>query len=549
MESIDIRQSLPAETKKLANDQRRRQLHILNILLLIILLGLFLLSFSRVINYEQDINRTGFTVQGRLAVPVLEMQPQHQKVVLTAIVAHGFSGSKELMSSIGVELAHAGIAVYLFDFPGHGQSLVPAHLDDQGSPDTGDNLTVLDEVVQYVRKHQRSPMVLLGHSMGSAVVGSYALAHKDDTDLAATILLSPVGQERPTQQDPQNLLLLVGQNDLPVTLTNSARLLQQGCKLAQTPALSSPQECGAPGGGTGRRAVVLPGLNHLTILNSATTFDEMLKWLHRIDSGVKTTDMRSNLRLFWLIFGAVSILLAIFPLSALLIDIFDISAAVRVLSGLDVGIYTLCLLIGVGSAIAIQYAWLPFSFLRIALADYVSGYFLIVSLVSGLLFLLLRRKVAIAPLSQVVRQCALGVLIAVVLYLTLGELLTFAWQRFSITFTLPRVWRFLVLFVLVLPAFLLDEGVSRGYQERNAVRGILVSVLFKALLVVGLFVSLRLTPGISFLSIVLPLLAILFIVLLGYTAQAYISGRAALAGAILSALLTAWCLASSFPIT
>src|SRR5437588_188847 len=105
--------------------KRYRYHYALNALLLIILLSLFVFGFNRVTNYETNVTRSTFVVQSPMPIPVLEMYPEHKETPLVAIVAHGFSESKDLMTGFGIELARAGITTYLFDFPGHGQSSVP----------------------------------------------------------------------------------------------------------------------------------------------------------------------------------------------------------------------------------------------------------------------------------------------------------------------------------------------------------------------------------------------------------------------------------------
>src|SRR5262249_15682382 len=139
----------------------------------------------------------------------------------------------------------------------------------------------LGEVVAYVRTHANKPpdIILLGHSMGSAAVGDYAMIHANEPDIVATILVSPVGQEYPTLQQPRNLLILAGEDDIPGAISDSQRLIQEACNLSGRQ--SSPVECGDPMHDTGRRLSTLSGLNHLTILNASSTFQEMLHWLQR----------------------------------------------------------------------------------------------------------------------------------------------------------------------------------------------------------------------------------------------------------------------------
>lgn len=548
-----LKRSIIQNTRQYEEQKRRRRNRRgRNIVLLLLFLGMFVLGFNRVIAYEDNISRRTFTVEGNLPVPVLEMYPATGETSLVAVVAHGFSGSKELMASFGVELARAGVTAYLFDFPGHGESPVPLANDTFSGRSFQDNIIAVGEVVAYARTHNRATshpnIILLGHSMGSAAVGDYAMAHPDEGDIAATILISPVGQEHPTLTQPKNLLILAGDSDIPYAISNGLRLYQAGCGQGIADIKTTPVQCGNPADGTGRRVVVLPGLNHITILNSSSTFQEMVNWLHgAFPQAVDTSHMQSNLRLFWLLFAVIGILLAVFPLCSLALDAFDIFGRPRSFRGQDVLFFDLCVIVGIAAAIAIQYAWRPFSFFHVLLTDYVSGYFFFIALVTALGIYLIRRMIPLPPFRQTTKQIILGVLLALFLYLTLGQLVTFAWQRF--TFTLPRLWRFALIFIVIWPLFLLDEGINRGYQEHGVLRGVLASLGFKALLAAGLFASIVIVPGLSFLGIVLPVLVLVFLMMVAFCTQLYTSGRAAITAATFSALVMAWCMSTTFPIT
>ena len=250
---------------------------------------------------------------------------------------------------------------------------------------------------------------------------------------------------------------------------------------------------------------------------------------------------------FWLLLGVAGILLAMFPLFSLVVDMFDINGTPRPFRGQDVLFFDLCAIVAIAVTIAIQYAWRPFSFVHVILADYLSGYYFFTALVLALLVFLVRRILPMPLFRQVVRQILVGILLWLVLYFTLGQLATFAWQR--ITFTLPRLWRFAIISLLLWPLFLLDEGINRGYQEKGTIRAIAASLAFKALLVVGLLAAIFFTPGLDFLSIVLPTLVLIFLLLVAVGTQLYASGRAAITAATLSALILAWSMSTTFPIT
>jgi len=252
-------------------------------------------------------------------------------------------------------------------------------------------------------------------------------------------------------------------------------------------------------------------------------------------------------RLFWLLLGVVGILLAMFPLSSLALDLFHLYGTPQPFRGQDVAFFDLCAIVGIAVAIAIQYFWRPFGFVHVPLVDYVSGYFFFTAAVLALLVYIVRGMAPIPFFRQTTKQIFVGVLLWLFLYLTLGQLVSFAWQR--ITFTLPRLWRFGIIFVLIWPLFLLDEGINRGYQEQGTIRAIPASLAFKLLLVLGLFVAILITPGLDFLSTVLPVLVLIFLLLVAFGTQIYSSGRAAITTATLSALVLAWGMSTTLPIS
>lgn len=521
----------------------------LNLVFLVLFSALAILGITRVFAYENGIARSSFSIRGTYTVPVLEVRPAGGETSLVAIVAHGFAGSKELMVSFGVELARAGITAYLFDFPGHGESTDAIPVSSYNGANGQINVIALSEVIDYVRTHNsvsRAPkIVLLGHSMGTAAVGDYSLAHADP-DIIATILVSPVGQENPTATQPRNLLLLAGQNDLPYSLSDSTRLQRQGCGLSGSQPV--PVQCGDPTRGSGRRAVVLPGLNHITILTASETFHEVLQWLQRTDpQQVNTGKMDFDQRLLWLLVAVVGILLAVFPFASLALMFSGVNVSASTVEGRNVFIAFACTIIGIGAAVAIQYYWQPFAFLHILLTDYVSGYFFFTALIISMLFFLIRRALPLPSFAQGGRQLLIALLLVALLYFTLGQLSTFAWQRF--TLNIQRLWRVPIIFLMVWPIFLLDEGMSRGYQEIGILRALTTSILFKMLILIGLVVSIFLIPGLGFLSILLPILALLFVFFIALCTQIYRNGRAALTGATFCALFLAWIMATTFPIT
>ena len=523
----------------------------LQILILFVQLGLFLLGFHGVVSYETPITRQTLSLTLPQAVPVIEMYPGHKETSLVAVVAHDFMTSKDMMSGFGEELARAGVTTYLFDFPGYGDATTPAHGRSTSTVvDEKANQKAFAAMVDYVRHHNKvtktPQIVLIGHAMGATVVANYAMGHSDDDDLLATILVSPVWQGHPSINDPPNLLLLVGENDLAASQQDGNRLMREGCQLQAGQPLPDEKTCGILAIGGGRREVVLPRLNHVSILNASSTFQASLAWLHQINANVKTTNVDADDRQLSLFIGLVCIVLAIFPLCSLLIDIFQIKSTTRLLSGRDVVIYQLILVVSIAVALLVQWYWQPLRFLQIDFADYIGGYLFITALVMGCLSLLLKKRLPVPAFKQWALQIVLGVVLALFLYLTLGELMTFAWVH--LTLNLPRFWRFLILFVLILPIFLFDEGINRGYQENRKLLSVFSSLLFKGLLLAGLVIAYHVTPQQEAISLLLPSMAFIFLLLIAFCFQFYQSGRAAFAGALFAALVFTWYITALCPI-
>ncbi|HET8842960.1 MAG TPA: hypothetical protein VFN35_15965 [Ktedonobacteraceae bacterium] len=260
-------------------------------------------------------------------------------------------------------------------------------------------------------------------------------------------------------------------------------------------------------------------------------------------SHLNTTDSA----LPWLILALVSGVFASFPLSAILIDIFDINGTPRSRKGQNVFFFMICVLAGSAGAEAIQYGWQLFGLLDGLLPYAIGSYFFLVALVTALLIFLVRRVLPVPVFRQVTRQLFVALVLGTILHFALGQALTNAGHPW--TLKLEQVWRLPIFFVLIWPIFLLDEGISRGYQERGVIRSMMVSLLFKALLLCGLLVGTLLVPDLRYLNNLLLPLGVLFAFLTTLCTQIYSSGRAAITTSTLCALMLAWFATVTFPVT
>jgi dienelactone hydrolase len=166
------------------------------------------------------------------------------------VVAHGFGGSGRLMTAFADTLARHGFAVVLLDFAGHGRNT-------HRWRDTAALNADLDVAVAYLRGIpgvNPARIYVVGHSMGAEAVTTYAASHPE---IAGTVAIS-LGAKPAAL--PHRLLLLVG-----------------GLEFHAYRAAAAAAAQGTDAGD--RRLVVVPGVEHLSVLFAPRTHAEMLAWL------------------------------------------------------------------------------------------------------------------------------------------------------------------------------------------------------------------------------------------------------------------------------
>ncbi len=197
-------------------------------------------------------------------VPVTVMVPAdpHPPGV---VVAHGFAGSRQLMRSFGLALAHHGYVVALPDLAGHGGN--PAPLDGDGDVLVADVLRARDLLVDGYGVSD-DEVVLLGHSMGSGAVMRAAIERPDR--VAGVVAVSPTDADV-TPELPPDLKLLAGALEGRF-VANAEDLLDRAGGAG-----------GVPGeDGRARDLEVIPGVEHVTILFSPRAHAAAARWLDAV---------------------------------------------------------------------------------------------------------------------------------------------------------------------------------------------------------------------------------------------------------------------------
>ncbi|MEV4488509.1 alpha/beta fold hydrolase [Micromonospora coxensis] len=177
------------------------------------------------------------------------------------VIAHGFAGSARLMRPLADTVARQGAVALLLDFAGHGAN--PARLPGAGR-DAAETRAALARDLDVAVAHLRTlpdvdpaRIILVGHSMGAGAVTRYAAGHPD---IARTVAISlPDGDDLPDGR-PEGLLLIVGGAEFPGFRDTAEATARRG----------------DPGG---RRLVVVPGVEHISVLFAGRTHREVAAWV------------------------------------------------------------------------------------------------------------------------------------------------------------------------------------------------------------------------------------------------------------------------------
>ncbi|ULO25309.1 alpha/beta hydrolase [Methylocystis sp. SB2] len=207
--------------------------------------------------------------------PVTVMRKSDSPPAPAIVIAHGFSGSQQLMAPIARTLARNNYVAVTFDFSGHGRNPRPmpgglAKLETS----TAALLKDIDEVVRFA---QRQPwadgrVALVGHSMATDLVVRHAIS---DPQIAAVAAFSFFG-EGVTRDQPKNLIIIDG-------AWESQRLIEAGVRVVSQAAGGTAQAgvtYGDIARGTGRRLAIARGVEHIGVLYSRDAMTETLNWVN-----------------------------------------------------------------------------------------------------------------------------------------------------------------------------------------------------------------------------------------------------------------------------
>ncbi len=455
--------------------------------------------------------RNGLNVRSleREGVPLLYLAPQSAQSVPGVLVAHGFAGSKQLMLGYGHVLAQAGYAVMLWDFDGHGAN--PQRL---ARYELQQNLDVAFEALVEQPEVDRSRLAVLGHSMGSGIAMTAAIQNPDR--FAATVAVSPTGA-RVTAQLPANLQLQAGSGEGGF-ITNAQKLLAEAGGVNNDLAA-----------GTGRELVMVPNVEHITILFSDVSHQAARRWLDATFGQIRESQYVDR-RMGWYGLHLLGWLLGLAAIAPLLAKedspIVEVSPAQR--------------WIGLGLAPFVATAGLIGLSQRFALEDLggvqVGGAVGVWFLIAGLTWL---GTLAQLP-RPTLRSLVWGVALFSLLWVAFGAMAQVVWLQWWLIPMRLRLW--LPLAIACLPWFLASGLVQ---QHIGLGKRVLWWLGQSVILIGGFLLTLRFLPQLGFMFLLLPLFPPLIGILslvAGFLNRAWVC-------AIGSALFFGWLLAAGFPLS
>lgn len=463
--------------------------------------------------------------------PMTVFRPPSGGAAPVVLIAHGFAGSQQLMRPFAMTLARSGYVAVTFDFAGHGRN--PRPLTGNITKADGATRTLVDETARVAAASRGlgdGRLAVLGHSMASDIIVRFAESRPDVAATVAVSMFSPAV----TATAPRNLLVIVG--DWEGGLKREAL---RAVGLASAPAAAEPGVTyGDFAAGTARMAVFSPATEHVSVLYSRESLAQAVAWMDRAfgrgQGGSPPVDGQGPAILL-LLFGVV---ILAWPLSSLLPEVTARPA------GAGLPWRSLAVPLAVPAVLTpVLLRFLPTHFLPVLVGDYLAVHFAVYGLVTAACLLWLRRGAA-KPASPVSKGRLAAAALAMIAY----GFVAIIWpiDTFVTSFVPGGTRLLLVLAMLVgtLSFFLSTEWLTRG---EGAARG--AYSVAKLAFVVSLALAVALDfQRLFFLLIIVPVIALYFVVYGLFSAWAYRSTHHPFVAGLANAVAFAWAIAVTFPL-
>ncbi|MGD8806862.1 MAG: alpha/beta fold hydrolase [Chloroflexota bacterium] len=474
---------------------------------LLLSLAAIALAWWQVAGLEDGLQSRRFEQDG---VPLIFLAPEEGEDLPGVIVAHGFSGSKQLMLGYGYTLSRAGYAVMLLDFAGHGANARP--MDTEGDA-LQRSLEVAYRALIDMPQVDPTRLALLGHSMGSGAVMQAGVERPER--YRAVIAISPTDADV-SETRPPNLMLQAGSLEGRF-VANALDLLARAGGPSQAFAV-----------GQARTFEEIANVEHITILFSSASQDLAIEWLNQ-SFGLSNAAGYRDPRMAWYALhtiGWLSLLLALKPLLPLGVVAGPSRSRRRQWLGLLLGT-----LVATG-LLALAGRWIDLSaFLGIL----VGGVLAIWLAIMGGLWL----GLGFRPQVPALRSMARGAGLFVLLWLALGLMAQFTWLQWFLVPARLSLWPLFALAAL-------PWKVAAGYAQQGGTfwRRAGWWLGQSAILVGGLLLAAMFVPGMGILVLIAPVLPLV----LAVESLAGVAFDEPWAYGIGSALFFGWLIAALFPL-
>lgn len=463
-------------------------------------------------------------------IPVTIWKKSNGSSAPAVVIAHGFSGSRQLMAPLATTLAQNGYVGVTFDFSGHGRNPVamPGGVRDLARS-TDALLGDIDRVVAFARTLTGvdGRIALAGHSMATDLIVRHA---RRDPQVEAVAALSFFAQDV-TADSPKNLLIVDG-------AWESGRLKDFGRGVVSE-AAGGPAQPGVTYGdiskGTGRRLALARGAEHIGVLYSKDALAETVAWLDAVfdRTGTGFTDGRGK----WLALLMAGLIALARPLAGLLPQLSPTPLG----AGLP---WRRLAPIAVAPALSTPLLlWkIPTDFMPILLGDYLTLHLGLYGLLTGAALWVARDRTV--PLATPPIKLLLGCGALVAAYYTLAFGLPLDAYVTSFAPTESRAALIPVIFVGCALYFLADEWMVRG--EGAALGGYAFS---KLCFIASLGIAVALNPRRLFFLVLIAIVIVILLTVYGIVGRwAYARMRDPRPGALGAAFGLAFAIAVCFPV-
>ncbi len=450
------------------------------------------------------------------------------------VLIHGFTGDRVLMSGLARRLAENGYAVLAIDVNGHGENRNPFNGGTAESDSLRANVKVAVDYLRASNLVDGSRIVVMGHSMGAGAALDYAV---NDPSIKGAVMISGGWALGPNR--PKDALFIFAERDPQEPIQDPSAAL--AAHLAGVAQIDLGKTYGDFTQGTAVEAIRMPGLDHVTIVNSPAAASVIVKWLDSTFGTPRTAPIelkdarRGSARFALLIF-----VILLIPLGRVCGSMAPGGIELRPGPSALIGI----LILGGALLIAMPLtAADPASFVPVIVGSTQISWFM----VAGLII------VGVIALSQTldwgrIREGVLPAIVAGAAGFAVVYVCQVAMSPMlhHLSLSPERVMVMAMGAVLTFPFWIGFEWlVRRGGLAISTVWASLGRILILVLMAVG--ASLGILPGV--LMLIMPILAIAFVMIEMFSASAYSASRNLMVIATFETLWFAWMIAAASPIT